>query len=114
MAASCGLRIAVLSSLTEVSLYNYTADKSKLVPVPVMLDAEPSYLAVGPFHLVAGMNNRAWFYDLTRPQPGAEDSPMKLKDRLYLGGVTSIQLNAEYASVLFEGKIQLHLVRIYS
>lgn len=56
------------------------------------------------------MNNRTWYYDLTRPQPGQEDSPLKLKERQYLGAVTSIKLNAEYASVLFEGKIQLHMV----
>lgn len=56
------------------------------------------------------MNNRTWYYDLTRPQPGQEDSPLRLKDRQYLGGVKSIKLNAEYSSVLYDGKIQLHMV----
>lgn len=71
---------------------------------------EPSFIAVGQYHLAAGMNNRVWFYDLTRSQPGNEDAPMKLKDRQYLGGVTSIRLNPEYASVLFEGKLLLHMI----
>lgn len=86
--------------------------KGKLKPIPVMLEIEPTFLAVSQFHLAAGMNNRAWFYDLTKPQPGYENSPLLLRDRQYLGGVSSIKLNPEYASVLFEGKIQLHMVRI--
>ncbi|RZB40660.1 WD repeat-containing protein 19 [Asbolus verrucosus] len=106
----CAPRIAILSSLTEISLYNYTSDKNKLKPIPITLETEPSFIAVGPYHIAAGMNNRAWFYDLTRPQPGVDDAPLMLKDRQYLGGVTSIRLNPEYASVLFEGKIQLHMI----
>ena len=34
----------------------------------------------------------------------------QLKDREYLGTITSMQLNADYAAVMFEGKVQLHLV----
>lgn len=57
------------------------------------------------------MNNNAWFYDLTKAMSDNEDCPLKLKTKQYLGAVTSIKLNPEYASVLFEGKLQLHLVR---
>ena len=39
--------------------------------------------------------------------PGAE----QLKDREYLGTITNMKLNADYAAVLFEGRVQLHLVR---
>jgi WD repeat-containing protein 19 len=35
----------------------------------------------------------------------------QLKDREYLGTVNSIHLNSDYAAVLFENKVQLHLVR---
>nr|CAH7760831.1 unnamed protein product [Callosobruchus chinensis] len=106
----CPPRIAILSSLTEVSLYNYTSDKSKLKAIPVTLEVEPSFLAIGPFHLAAGMNNNVWFYDLTKSQPGVDDLPLKLKSKQYLGTVSSIKLNAEYASVLFDGKVLLHLI----
>lgn len=82
----------------------------KLQPIAISLEIEPSFIAVGPYHLAAGMNNRVWFYDLTKSQPGADDAPLKLKDRQYLGAVTSVRLNAEYASVLFEGKLLLHMV----
>lgn len=33
-----------------------------------------------------------------------------MKDREYLGTVQSMRLNADYAAVMFEGKVQLHLV----
>ncbi|XP_017769670.1 PREDICTED: WD repeat-containing protein 19 [Nicrophorus vespilloides] len=110
LTAVCGPRIAVLSSLTEVSLYNFTTDKSKLTPIPICLETEPQVISVGPYNLAVAMNNRGWFYDLTRPQPGVDDAPLMLKDRQYLGNVTSIKLNAEYASILFDGKIHLHMI----
>lgn len=77
------------------------------------METEPSFIAVGPYHLAAGMNNRVWFYDLSKQQASVEDAPLLIKDRQYLGVVTSIKLNVEYASVLYEGKIQLHMVRSY-
>ncbi|PIK59918.1 putative WD repeat-containing protein 19, partial [Apostichopus japonicus] len=36
--------------------------------------------------------------------------PEKLKDREYLGTITSMSLNADYAAVLMENKVQLHLI----
>lgn len=38
--------------------------------------------------------------------------PEQLKDREYLATVNTIHLNADYAAVLFDGKVQLHLVSI--
>lgn len=72
--------------------------------VTVSVDVEPTFLGVGPYHLVVGMNNRAWIYSL------GEDSAMLLRDREYLGTITSVRVNGDYASVLYEGKIQFHLV----
>ncbi|KAK9870346.1 hypothetical protein WA026_006430 [Henosepilachna vigintioctopunctata] len=106
----CIPRIAVLSSLTEVSLYTYDSSKAKLVPIPITLDIEPSFIGLGTYHLAVGMNNRIWFYDLTKPQPGMDDAPLLLRDRQYLGGVTSIKINSEYAAVLYEGKLHLHMI----
>ena len=28
------------------------------------VDVEPNFIAVGPYHVAVGMNNRAWFYIL--------------------------------------------------
>lgn len=33
-------------------------------PISVDIIVEPSFVALGPYHLAAGMNNRAWFYSL--------------------------------------------------
>lgn len=35
----------------------------------------------------------------------------KLKDVEYLGTVASMHLNSDYAAALFDGKVQLHMVR---
>lgn len=35
---------------------------SQETPVAVAVDVEPNFIAVGPFHVAVGMNNRAWFY----------------------------------------------------
>lgn len=110
LTAVCGPRIAILSSLTEVSLYNFTADKNKLTPIPIALETEPHTLTVGPYHLASAMNNMAWYCDLTRPQPGSADAPLMLRERQYLGNVQSMRMNAEYVSVLFDGRIQMHMI----
>ncbi|CAL4106792.1 unnamed protein product, partial [Meganyctiphanes norvegica] len=96
-----GTRVAHLTSLLEVTVSNIV---EKERPVTISVDVEPSFLGVGPYHLVAGMNNRAWFYTL------AEDTTMFLRDREYLGTVSSVHVNADYISVLYEGKIQFHLL----
>ncbi|XP_072391731.1 WD repeat-containing protein 19 isoform X3 [Diabrotica undecimpunctata] len=106
----CPPIIAVLSSLTEISLYNYSADKSKLKPIIIPLEIEPSFIAVGHYYFAAGMNNSIWFYNLPKRQLGLGDVPLKLKEKQYSGAITSIRLGQEYVSVLVEGRLQLHLV----
>jgi hypothetical protein len=38
----------------------FQQEKPSTIPVEV----EPSFMALGPCHLVTGMNNRVWFYQL--------------------------------------------------
>nr|CAD7392000.1 unnamed protein product [Timema cristinae] len=99
--------LAILTSLTEISIYAYDVDsKNKpALSATAELPVEPSWLSLGPYHCAAGLNNRAWFYEL-----GSTDTVLILKEREYLGTVTSVKLSAEYASVLHEGKIQLHMI----
>ncbi|KAK3876370.1 hypothetical protein Pcinc_018852 [Petrolisthes cinctipes] len=96
-----GAKVAYLTSLLEVTVANIV---EKEQPITVSVDVEPSFLGVGPYHLMAGMNNRAWIYSLT------EDSAVYVRDREYLGTITTVHVNADYASVLYEGKIQFHLL----
>ncbi|XP_067993676.1 WD repeat-containing protein 19 isoform X2 [Melanerpes formicivorus] len=98
---SCGTRIAYLTSLLEVTIANHVEQEQ---PVTVSVEVEPSFVAIGVYHLAVGMNNRAWFYGL------GETNVKKLKDVEYLGTVASMHLNSDYAAALFEGKVQLHMI----
>lgn len=42
------------------------------------VEVEPTFIAVGPFHVAVGMNNRAWFYAVTEQDPGICHSLMCL------------------------------------
>lgn len=100
---SFGTRMAFLTSLLEVTVSNHVEGES---PVAMEVEVEPTFIAVGPFHVAVGMNNRAWFYAVTEQDPGFQ----KLKDIEYLGTIASMCLNADYAAALFEGKVQLHVI----
>ncbi|XP_076036473.1 intraflagellar transport protein Oseg6 [Oratosquilla oratoria] len=102
LGGACGTRVAHLTSLLEVTITNIVEKQEK--PVNVTVDVEPTFLGVGPYHLVVGMNNRAWIYNL------GDDNTVFLRDREYLGTVLSVRVNADYVSVLYEGKIQFHLL----
>ncbi|MEQ2290862.1 WD repeat-containing protein 19, partial [Ameca splendens] len=93
---SFGTRLAYLTSLLEVTVSNQVEGES---PVVIQVEVEPTFVAVGPYHVAVGMNNRAWFYGLS-----------KIKDIEYLGTIASMCLNADYAAALFEGKVQLHMI----
>ncbi|XP_015234608.1 PREDICTED: WD repeat-containing protein 19 [Cyprinodon variegatus] len=91
-----GTRLAYLTSLLEVTVSNQAEGEN---PVAIQVEVEPTFIAVGPYHVAVGMNNRAWFYGLP-----------KIKDIEYLGTIASMCLNADYAAALFEGKVQLHMI----
>ncbi|KAG4079385.1 hypothetical protein HA402_008077 [Bradysia odoriphaga] len=98
-------RIALLSSLAEVSLYQYSPDKARPSPMIVQLEIEPTFLAVGSYHLACGMNNHIWFYDLGR---SSTDSPMLLGDREYMAQIREVRVNSLHCAVLCGGQIMLH------
>ncbi|XP_041121208.1 WD repeat-containing protein 19 [Polyodon spathula] len=98
---TCGTRLAVLTSLLEVTVANHVEGER---PITVSVEVEPNFIAVGPYHITVGMNNRAWFYAL------GENGVEKLKDMEYLGTVASMHINSDYAAALFEGKVQLHMI----
>lgn len=100
-------RIAILSSLAEVSIYNYSVEKIRK-PIFVMpLEIEPSVIAVGPCHFACAMNNHAWFYDLNRSY---DELPQLLGDREYIAEITNMKLNGKFCAALIAGKVSLHPV----
>ncbi len=51
-------KVAYLTSLREVTVVDeVTQERAIKVPSPV----EPNFMAIGPYHLAVGMNNRVWF-----------------------------------------------------
>uniref|UniRef100_A0A3Q3EJ64 WD repeat domain 19 n=1 Tax=Labrus bergylta TaxID=56723 RepID=A0A3Q3EJ64_9LABR len=103
LGGSFGTRLAYLTSLLEVTVSNQVEGES---PVAIQVEIEPTFIAMGPYHVAVGMNNRAWFYALVDHEPGFK----KLKDIEYLGTIASMCLNSDYAAALFEGKVQLHMI----
>lgn len=100
-------RIALLSSIAEVTIYNYSADKVKTPLNVVQLEIEPSFIAIGPYYLACGMNNHVWFYDLGRT---LAENPMLLGDREYMAEINEVKLNSMYCAVLCGGRVMLHAV----
>jgi len=59
-------------------------------------------VALGPFHVAVGMNNRVWYYR-------CDGSSRELvNEREYLSTVDSVQLNHAFAAVLCEGRVHMH------
>jgi hypothetical protein len=68
----------------------------------VPLQAEPLFLALGETHVACGMNNQAWFYDLSVVSDETQ-APRLVNQREYLGVVTAVAMGAVYAIALSEG-----------
>jgi len=98
-------RVAYLTSLLEVTVTSALEGTNSSTSTTIAAEVEPGFLALGPFHLALGMNNRAWFY-----ATGDAGSVELIRDREYLGTVQGIFLNADYCAVRFDGKIQLHVL----
>ena len=102
LGAACLTRVAYLTSLTEVTTFDPVQQEASILRVRVPV--EPQFMGVGTDLLAVGMNNRVWFFELH------DDRWEELSDREYLGNVRSVSVTGDYAAVLFEDKIQLHLV----
>ena len=98
-------RVAYLTSLLEVTVTSALEGAGSSTSTTIAAEVEPGFMALGPFHLALGMNNRAWFYAM-----GDAGSVELIRDREYLGTVQGIYLNADYCAVRFDGKIQLHVL----
>ncbi|RLN32585.1 hypothetical protein BBJ28_00018526 [Nothophytophthora sp. Chile5] len=103
-----GHYVAYLSSLRELSVVDTRrCDDSggSNGAIRIALSVEPSFVAIGPRHVAVGMNNRVWFY---RCDGSSADA--LVNEQQYLGRVTSMKLNRDYAVVLCDGKANLHLI----
>lgn len=103
-------RVAILSSLAEVSLYTYSFDRM-VKPMCVMpLDVEPSVIVIGPQHFACAINNHAWFYDLNRLN---DNVPVLLNDREYIAEIDTLQLTERFCAAHINGRVFLHSVSLW-
>ncbi|KAI6657490.1 WD repeat-containing protein 19-like [Oopsacas minuta] len=102
LGAACQTRVAYLTSLTEVTTFDPSQQDGTMLRIRVPV--EPQFLGVGADVMAVGMNNRVWFFELH------EDRWEEISDREYLGNVHCVKVCGDYAAVLFEDKILLHLV----
>eukprot|EP01135_Chromosphaera_perkinsii_P002400 Nk52_evm6s223 gene=Nk52_evmTU6s223 len=94
--------VAFLTSLREISVGDTLGTEK---PIKFPIEVEPQFLALGPFHVACGMNNRCWFYLLNN---GASEL---VGEKEYMGSVRNISLNGDYACIITDGgKVVLHLI----
>ena len=72
--------MAYLTSLLEVTVASVL--EGSQATTTIAAEVEPSFMALGPYHLALGMNNRAWFYSLGDPGPGSHHVEF-VRDRYY-------------------------------
>jgi WD repeat-containing protein 19 len=101
LGSACHTRIAYLTSLLEITIQD---DIHREKPLSIPIEVEPSFIALGTDHLIAGMNNRAWFYSIT------DRGIVLLKEHEYMGTVQDCRVNASYVAARFDGKISLHTI----
>ncbi|KAH3756601.1 WD repeat membrane protein [Pelomyxa schiedti] len=99
--ASYNSKCAYLSSLRTITVLDVVA---RCAQVEIELPIEPTFLAVGPKFVVAGMNNQALYYPIDPP------SSKPINDTTYMGIIDCVFLNTRWAALMFEGKVMLHLV----
>ncbi|CAK4724993.1 unnamed protein product [Aphanomyces euteiches] len=97
-----GNYVAFLSSLREITVVDILGRDN---PIHIQVSIEPSFIAIGPRHVAVGMNNRVWFY---RCDGSSRDA--LVNEQQYLGRVTSVKLNRDFAAVLSDGKVLLHWI----
>ncbi|OON22984.1 WD domain, G-beta repeat protein, partial [Opisthorchis viverrini] len=106
---------ARLTSLLEVTIeplpFNNLSDQMQSVsafyqtPQTVKVEMEPTFIGLGPKHLAVGMNNHAWFYELT--ETGIE----AVSEYDYLDEINSIYLSENYAAACGpSGRLTLHWI----
>lgn len=102
-------RVAILSSLAEVSLYTYNIDRIPKLMCTMPLDIEPSVIVIGPNNFACAINNHAWFYDLNHL---SDNLPTLLNDREYIAEINTLQLNERFCAALINGRLFLHSVYV--
>ncbi|KRX03337.1 hypothetical protein PPERSA_05695 [Pseudocohnilembus persalinus] len=105
---SFGSFTAVLSGFTEVQIFDTSRQGNNLITM-VMLSSEPNFVTLGPYHVVAGINNMVWYYMwLDQKRNGVIKGGDLVQKRDYYGSVKQVCVNGYWAAVLADNKCILH------
>jgi WD repeat-containing protein 19 len=115
LGGACGVRVAVLSSLTEVTVHHDVVDEEP--PVSFTVDTEPTFIAVGVEHIAVGMNNRATFFHVSRAGVCTRVRTLtchlggeRVRECEYIGGVQRMHMCPTHVAAFMDGRVQLHRV----
>lgn len=64
-------------------------------------------MALGPYHLAAGVDKHVWFYDLGK---SLGDQPQPLSERDFPQPIQKISLNADYCAALCPPQLMLQAI----
>jgi len=101
LVSSCGSRLCYLTSLRELTIVDCKSNGQKFT---LSTDVEPTFVALGPSHCAAGMNNRIWFYS------AVHFDTRLVNEQEYVGTVEAVSLNETMAAVLIEGRVYTHAI----
>ncbi|CAG7728859.1 unnamed protein product [Allacma fusca] len=82
-------------------------DDQLLIERSIKLEVEPHLIAVGPYHLAACSNNRAFFYTVMDSDETAS-TPFLIKE--YNSNIVDMSISIDYSAARCSDKIYLHLV----
>ncbi|KAH7716252.1 hypothetical protein AAVH_16378 [Aphelenchoides avenae] len=99
MGAAYRDRLAVLSSLTEITVF-YEGETQPIASFNVKI--EPSLITVGMRHIAVVLNNRAWFYEIRR------NESILLFEFEYIATVVQMKMNREFVMAKLDQTAQLH------
>lgn len=115
LGGACGVRVAVLSSLTEVTVHHDVVDLEP--PVSFTVDTEPTFIAVGMEHIAVGMNNHATFFHVSRAGKAERNVLVhhwtggeRVRECEYIGSVQRMYMCPTHVAALMDGRVQLHRV----
>uniref|UniRef100_A0A914HUV5 WD repeat-containing protein 19 n=1 Tax=Globodera rostochiensis TaxID=31243 RepID=A0A914HUV5_GLORO len=101
LAAASSTHIAVLASLTEISIYQ---DGNVQPTQSLNIKVEPSLVAVGAKHIAIVLNNKAWFYEIKR------NGTSFLYEHDYMTTILKLKLNRDFVMARLDKRVHLHRI----
>ncbi|KAL3120594.1 hypothetical protein niasHT_007886 [Heterodera trifolii] len=101
LAAASSTHIAVLASLTEISIYQ---DGEIQPSQNLNIKIEPSLIAVGAKHIAIVLNSKAWFYEIKR------NGTSFMYEHDYMTTIVKMKLNRDFVMAQLDNRVHLHKV----